>query len=135
MGGDDDAGAERDVRRCGDRHAPRTRVGGGGATLARLDLTELPVVDGDRRLLGVIEGLDLIGSLRGGCDLRDATAHDLMRPSTLYVEPDTELEPAADLMLEHALHHLPVCRDGRLVGLLSHGDVLRALMTVCLQRR
>ncbi|MFN8557831.1 MAG: CBS domain-containing protein [Dehalococcoidia bacterium] len=47
--------------------------------LARLDLTGLPVVDAERRVLGVVTDLDLIRALRAGGDLR-ATAVGALRP-------------------------------------------------------
>jgi CBS domain-containing protein len=104
-------------------------------TLARIDLTGVPVVDGDRQLLGVITEFDLIRALRAGSDLRDLAARDLMQSRTLYVEPETELEQAADLLLDYQVHRLPVCRGGRLIGVVSRGDVLWSMLTGTLQRR
>jgi CBS domain-containing protein len=46
----------------------------------------------------------------------------------ILVTPDTELEEAASLLEEWQIRRLPVCEEGRLVGLISRGDVLRALL-------
>jgi CBS domain-containing protein len=102
--------------------------------LARLELTGLPVVDCDRHLLGVVTEYDLIRALRQGTDLRDVAACDIMQPRTLFIEPETEMEQAADLLLEYQVRRLPVCQDGRVVGVVSRGDVLWAMLTVSFQQ-
>ena len=51
-----------------------------------------------------------------------------MTPAPLTIAPETSPVPAASrLMQEQRLRHLPVCEDGRLVGLVSERDLLRVL--------
>jgi CBS domain-containing protein len=50
-----------------------------------------------------------------------------MRHRPPLVGPDTELYEAAALMEEWQVRLLPVEEDGRLVGIISRGDVLRGL--------
>jgi len=53
----------------------------------------------------------------------------IMVPSgrVLTVSPDTGLIEAMQLMQQHDIHQLPVLDDGRLVGMLTRGDVLRQI--------
>ena len=42
------------------------------------------------------------------------------------IAPDAALEEAAALMSQHGLRRLPVVEGGRLVGVLSHGNLVQA---------
>jgi CBS-domain-containing membrane protein len=100
--------------------------------LMRLELGALPVVNGGRRVLGIVTQADLISALVRGADLMAVTVAQVMRPAPAPVEPDTELAAAAAVL--DGGHLLPVCRDGRLVGVLAPSDILRGMMLCCLQR-
>ena len=112
------------------------------------------VVDGDRRVLGIITDGDLLRrsqqkhhpgllarlrNLLVGDDapapvLPDAgeQAVDLMTAPVVTVHPDTPLATALHLMTEHAIKRLPVVDgEGRLVGLLGRASVLRGLLDNC----
>lgn len=97
--------------------------------LVNRSLTGLPVVDAQGRAVGVVSDLDLISALRHGIDPSDATVSEVMDTRPLYVEPETDLETVVDLMEEWRVRRLPVCERGRVVGVISRGDVLRALHT------
>ena len=53
-------------------------------------------------------------------------AKDLMTRPVETLGPDDDLDLASMLMRLDRLHHLPVVEDGRLIGLISDRDVLRA---------
>lgn len=56
----------------------------------------------------------------------DATlVADVMTSDLVIVEPSTRIEQAMAVMTEHRCRHLPVIEGGRLVGLVSIGDVTR----------
>ena len=109
------------------------------------------VVDGDRRVLGIITDGDLLRrsrqaghpslltrlrSLVGGeqdvsAALPDAdeTAAELMTSPAITVQTTTPIAEALHLMTEHAVKRLPVVDDGgHLVGLLGRSSVLRGLL-------
>jgi len=52
-----------------------------------------------------------------------ARVRDLMTPAPLTIAPETSVHTASRLMQDQRLSHLPVCEDGRLVGLLSECDL------------
>jgi acetoin utilization protein AcuB len=52
-----------------------------------------------------------------------ACVRDLMTPAPLAISPETSVHAAYRLMQDQRLSHLPVCEDGRLVGLLSECDL------------
>ena len=49
---------------------------------------------------------------------------DLMSTQVTSIEPEAELSEALQIMLWSAIRHLPVVREGRVVGILSHRDIL-----------
>ena len=48
-----------------------------------------------------------------------------MTPAPCTVSPETSVREAQRLMQHHRVDHLPVCEDGRLVGLVTDRDLLR----------
>ena len=91
------------------------------------NITGLPVVDEDGHVVGIVSDLDLISALRHGIDLTDTSVGEVMDVRPLYVERHTDLETVVDLMEQWRVRRLPVCEAGRLVGVISRGDVLREL--------
>ena len=59
---------------------------------------------------------------------REATARDLMSaPPLVMVEEGTDSPEIAALLIAHRIKRVPVVRDGRLVGIVSRADLLRAI--------
>ncbi len=50
---------------------------------------------------------------------------DLMTTEPVTTTPDAPLKEAARLMVKHKVSGLPVCRDGKVVGIVTEGDFLR----------
>lgn len=107
------------------------------------DFNSLPVVDAQGVLVGIVTKLDLLRVFRPdthrhvpeSAQVEECKAADIMRPGIITLEPDQPLVAAIDLMLQSRLHSLPVVErphggPPRLVGILSRGDLLRALAVV-----
>ncbi|MDX1420123.1 MAG: CBS domain-containing protein [Rubricoccaceae bacterium] len=58
---------------------------------------------------------------------RETAVRDVMTTDLVTVEPDTTLETCMAIMTERKIRHLPVIRDGRLAGVISIGDCVRAI--------
>lgn len=54
---------------------------------------------------------------------RVARVSDCMSSGAIFVAPDERLSHAKHLMEEHGIRHLPVVRERKLVGILSHRDI------------
>jgi CBS domain-containing protein len=94
------------------------------------DLTGLPVVDEQSHAVGIVSDLDLIYALRHGIDLSGTKVAEVMDTRPLFIEPETDLATVVDLMEQWRVRRLPVCERGRVVGVISRGDVLRELHKV-----
>lgn len=52
-------------------------------------------------------------------------AADVMTPDVICASPDTPLAELVRLMLDHAISGVPIVEDGRVVGIVTEGDLLR----------
>jgi len=86
----------------------------------------VPVVDDDT-LVGIITDRDIRRHV-GYLDSTRITAAMTSDPKT--VTPRMSVEDAARLMITHKIGGLPVVEDGKLVGILTTTDVLKAFLKV-----
>ena len=106
--------------------SPDTRASDAFRLMADRRIRHLPVVDTHRRVVGVITRGDLARDPQGAKLVRELMSED---PET--VREGTPLAEAADRMADRRIGCLPVVDgSGRLAGLLSETDVLRALATL-----
>lgn len=54
---------------------------------------------------------------------------DIMSSPVVTIGPETTLPTANGLMKQHRIRHLPVVENGRLVGMISRGDLREASIT------
>jgi CBS domain-containing protein len=107
--------------------------------LAAYRVSALPVVDAERRPVGIVSEGDLLlkealpaGVGVGGAEEAKASgrvAADLMTTPVVSVGPLAGLAEAARLARAHGVKRLPVVdADGRLVGIVSRGDLLKVFL-------
>ena len=85
------------------------------------------VVSADGALEGILSERDVVRSLaENGAGTLDRTAADLMTSSVTTATPQTTVAAAMELMTAGRFRHVPIFEDGRLVGLVSIGDVVKA---------
>jgi acetoin utilization protein AcuB len=86
----------------------------------------VPVVD-DGKLVGIVSDRD-VRAHTGYLELTKVTA--AMTAELQTVTPRMSVEDAARLMIEHKIGGLPVVEDGKLVGMITTTDVLKAFLKV-----
>lgn len=79
------------------------------------------------RLIGILTDRDVLRALAGEVDPHTARVEEWMTADPDMVEPDTEVDEAAEWLLATGYRHLPVVENGRLLGIVSIKDVLWAL--------
>jgi len=126
---------------------PETTVQEAARVMVRNRVSGLPVVDASGRVVGVISDGDLIRRQRrpkvkpwwrlffenGERLLREyrkiagLTVGGVMTRPALVISPVFGIETAAAILDNREIRRLPVVRDGQLVGIVSRGDLVRAL--------
>jgi CBS domain-containing protein len=95
--------------------------------LAEHNIGAVLVKDEAERLLGIISERDIVRALpRYGADTLSMKAEDLMSQKVLTVNPEMTVEAAMAMMTKGRFRHLPVVKDGRVIGIASIGDVVKA---------
>ena len=106
--------------------------------MVRWRLGGLPVVDAEMRVIGILSERDLLRHLLTNY-LGDAgsmktpiptgrVVRDVMNRQVLCVSAEQPLAEVAALMANKEVDRVPVVRDGKLVGFLTRGDIVRKLI-------
>lgn len=94
--------------------------------LAQKNIGAVLVIENDE-LIGILSERDVVRSLATRADTTlNLTAGALMTRNPTTASPNTTVEQALEVMTNGHFRHLPVMEQGRLVGLVSIGDVVKA---------
>ena len=88
----------------------------------------MPVTNEEGKVVGIVTELDIIKAVKNGKELVRTTAGDIMTPDPVTAREDATIEELIGIMEEFHIIRLPIVRDGKLVGVVSRGDVLRSLI-------
>jgi predicted transcriptional regulator len=113
------------------------------------DISALPVVDDDRRVIGVLSEADLIHREKIGTEkhrawwleavtpasvlaLDYAKSHgrnvsELMSENVISAAEDTPLFEIAKILEKHRIKRVPILKDGKLIGIVSRSNLIQAL--------
>ena len=84
------------------------------------------VVSGDgEHVDGIVSERDVVRRLHADPDLLTASVESIMTTDVHTCEPDDQLDDLMSLMTQRRIRHVPVCDGGKLVGIVSIGDVVK----------
>jgi CBS domain-containing protein len=133
---------------------PDTSVHDIAGLMVEKHISGLPVLSRDGQIIGMVSQSDLLHRTEIGTErererkwwfgvFADANAlareyakahglraQDVMSRYVVSVRGDAELRDVADILDNHSIKRVPVVQDGRLVGIISRGDLVRALSQV-----
>ena len=105
--------------------SPDESVGDLVVRLAENRIGALPVIDG-KSVIGIFSERDIVyGVAKHGAAFLTKTVADTMTAPAISVTPDTAILYALSLMTKRRIRHLPVIKDGALVGFVSIGDLVK----------
>ncbi|MBK9262719.1 MAG: CBS domain-containing protein [Polyangiaceae bacterium] len=84
----------------------------------------LAVVDEEERLVGFVSETDLMGALLRSTDT-GVTAGNIMTTPAIAVDEFATTDEVMSIFREKEIHHLPVVRSDKLVGIITPLDVLK----------
>jgi CBS domain-containing protein len=84
----------------------------------------------DSGMIGLISERDYARDvvLRGRTS-KDTRVRDVMAKRVICTRPDQTLEEAMALMTERRVRHLPVIAEGKVIGLISIGDLIKSIIS------
>ena len=118
--------------------SPEMSVAEASALMKREKVHRLPVLDKDRKLVGIISEKDILYASPSPVStlsihemaylLSQLTVKKLMTRDVVTITKDTTVEEAARLMVDQDLSSLPVLEDGKLLGIISKSDLFKILL-------
>jgi CBS domain-containing protein len=107
--------------------APETTITEVVRVLAEKRIGAVLVMDAQSTLVGILSERDIVRTLATHAgDTFAMTAAQLMTHSPTVTSPEASVVDAMEIMTEGRFRHLPVVSEGKLVGLVSIGDVVKA---------
>jgi CBS domain-containing protein len=95
------------------------------AEMNRRRIGAILIVDGER-LVGIFTERDVLRRVVGvSLEPRSARVADVMTPNVITIAPEATIEEVTTIFTEKRCRHLPVVDHGKLLGLISIGDVTR----------
>jgi CBS domain-containing protein len=120
---------------------PDTLLRDAARDLVRSGIGALPVIEADGLLVGMLSERELMRHMlsftslgvsvprpQSAVERARRTVRDVMTRQVLCVSPDQQLAEVASLMTNKDVDQLPVVEEGRLVGFLTRGDIVRKLI-------
>ena len=109
--------------------APTARISEVVAVLSEERIGAVLILDESGELTGILSERDIVRSLAAnGTRTLEMTAVQLMTKSPTTVRTDVSVYDAEHLMTNGRFRHLPVVEDGKLLGMVSIGDVVKAVL-------
>ncbi len=114
-------------------------------------ISGLPIVDKDNKIIGIVSEKDLLKRMfpdmatiaaegrpnfeemeKGYADTLQLIASDIMTSTVSSVTPDMPIMKAASMMCINKIRRIPVAENDVLVGIVSIGDVHKAIFQSCM---
>jgi CBS domain-containing protein len=121
---------------------PHTRLREAEQLFERHQFNGLPVVDDQRHLIGILTKLDLLKAFSFDAQamippynaIMEQIAAAVMTSNPVRVEPNLPLSRLLQKLVDTGAKSLPVVENGRLVGIISRKDVMKALRRAAVDR-
>ena len=105
---------------------PNETVGSVSIHLHGQRVGALVVMGPDDKVVGIVSERDVVRMVaEHGPGGLERSISECMSTSVVYAEPTETVDLLMERMTDRRIRHLPVCRDGRLVGIVSIGDLVK----------
>ena len=98
---------------------PTASIGEAAEKMMEAGVGAVVVMEDMVRLTGIVTERDILRAVAQRARAAEARVRQWMTESVITIEPDTTVEDAAKMMFERNFRHLPVSKDGRLLGIVS----------------
>jgi len=107
--------------------APSDSVAAVAALLHARHVGAMVVLNEARDVAGIVSERDIVRIVaeKGAAGL-DQPISDCMTHDVIFADPSETVDSLLTRMTDRRIRHLPVCRDGRLIGIVSIGDLVKS---------
>jgi CBS domain-containing protein len=96
------------------------------ALLSQHNIGALVVVDAKNKPVGIISERDIVRRAARGSDILNAPTSEAMTKSPVTGTPQDDVNAVLQTMTDRRFRHLPIVDEGKLVGIVSIGDLVKA---------
>ena len=105
---------------------PDETLRGAAALLGARAVGAMVVMEAADRVAGILSERDVARAVgEGGAAALDRSVSEVMTRDVIFADPGQSVDQLLSLMTDRRIRHLPVCRDHRLVGIVSIGDLVK----------
>jgi len=105
---------------------PHETLQGAATMLHARRVGAMVVMDGGE-VVGILSERDVVRAVsEQGSAALSRPISEVMSREVIFAEPKESLDLLLERMTDRRIRHLPVCQDGRLVGIVSIGDLVKA---------
>jgi CBS domain-containing protein len=98
---------------------PAASIGEAAEKMIEAGVGAVVVLEDMARLVGIVTERDLMRAVAQRARAAEARVRQWMTETVITIEPETTVQDAAKLMFERNFRHLPVVKEGRLLGIVS----------------
>ncbi len=88
----------------------------------------MPVTERDGQILGIVTEFDVIRAIRAHQPVGITIARDIMTLEVICVDVECTVDEVMKILETHRVQRVPVTEGGKLVGVISRPDILRAFV-------
>ncbi|ADK80450.1 CBS domain-containing protein [Sediminispirochaeta smaragdinae] len=112
---------------------PETTVFQALSLMSEKNVGAVVVLDDQQKMIGIFSERDYarktIGAIGSQECPRDLPVKELMTTEVVAIKPETGVETCMALMTKKRFRHLPVMENNALIGIISIGDIVKAVIT------
>ncbi|WP_419252088.1 CBS domain-containing protein [Caulobacter sp. ErkDOM-YI] len=106
--------------------SPQETVGAAAALLHTRRVGAMVVLDADEAIVGILSERDIVRVIaKEGAGALNKPIAACMSAEVIFAQPEESIDILLERMTDRRIRHLPVVRDGRLVGIISIGDLVK----------
>ena len=90
------------------------------------DIGALMVINAEDELVGILSERDIVRNLAQHESILAVPVQELMTPRVIVGRPNDDVISIVHTMTEKRFRHLPIVDNGRIIGIISIGDVVKA---------
>ncbi|MBA3051473.1 MAG: CBS domain-containing protein [Candidatus Omnitrophica bacterium] len=106
---------------------PETSLADAVNMLLMREISGMPVVDGEGRLMGVVSEKDVFRLAFSG-KVHESKVADVMTTKVVSFPPDADIRDIAKVLAENVFRTVPIVEDGKIIGIVSRADILEVAL-------